>query len=144
MEQINLFIEAIETDSAFGEEIHALTKDGKFTEVIKAAAQKGFTITEAELREHLVVEGAETGNSASGELTEEDLENVAGGQGDYDNPYRSLTCWFKAPGDFNRCDRISCTKLVEISLLKFRWFKCSCHGTPACVDKVHHMRKACK
>ena len=147
MEQMKLFIEAIETDNAFSEEIHALLQEGKITELLEAAARKGFSITEADLREYM------EGNSRE-ELPEESLEGISGGSqgnGTISSPFTSESCWYLR-GESNsifHCKRISCKAVVLDDPygqhpLKGDWYQCSCWGTPRCVNSRHHVNHACQ
>jgi len=139
------FITAIETDAEFNDEIHSLLRDGKITEVVEAAAKKGYTITEADLREHLEGNGAKVGRKASEVLTEEALENVAGGESSLFQPRISETCWFMTGFTGAKgCIRFSCKAQVIIGFGRTEWYQCSCYGTSNCVDGQHHTNSACK
>jgi len=146
MEQMKEFITAVQTDAAFDQEIHSLLGEGKIAELLEAATQKGFSITESDLREHLENKGA--GN----ELPEEALENIAGGSrsdnsdGTAYKPYTSETCWFLS-GLFNKskCARLSCKgKTFVDSTGRGPWYQCCCWGTSNCIDKIHHKDHACE
>jgi len=145
MEQMKSFIAAVQADAAFNEEIHSLLGDGKIAEVIEAAARKGFTITEADIPENSEIKDAEICGSINGELTEEALENVAGGTGgDAGNPYRSPTCWFYSLSGGDKCTRTTCKKPVyQLPLLIPQWYICNCFGTARCVGSLHHVPNAC-
>ena len=141
MKQWKDLILALETDAALNEEFYILLKDGKIAEIVDAAARKGFTITETELREYLGDGGTKTEKNPSEVLTEEALESVAGGT----NYTVSKSCWFLGgSGDPNRCTRWICYKTVQLQVLKFETQQCYCYGTSRCVDKMHHKVHACR
>jgi len=136
MNPMNEFITAIETDAAFEEKIHAGWGEGKISEVVEAAAQKGFTITEADLREQM------DNRNKSEELSEDALEEISGGSGGagtISNPYTSETCWFLG-GILNKrdCFRLSCKAKVNGVYLQ-----CCCWGQ-RCYKNQHHIDKACR
>ena len=145
MEQMKLFLNAIETDAAFDEEIHALIAEGKITEIVEAAARKGFTITETQFREHM------DNRSGREELSEEALEDIAGGSssgnGTYGNPYVSIGCWLitsRTVGTDYPCERIVCKKHVSDGEQGSGWYRCKCWGTGDCVKQLHFVWGRCR
>jgi len=141
MNPMKEFITAVQTDAAFDEEIHALLQDGRITELLEAAARKGFIITETDLRAHI------DGKFTKEELSEEALEGIAGGSGDgtFSSPYISDGCWFieEKRVERNLCSRLVCKKGV-LAIGKEAWYQCHCWGTSRCRDKEHHVNYACR
>ena len=140
MNQIKEFIMAVQTDAAFDEKIHALLQDGKITELLEAAEQKGFSITETDLREY------REGKGVDNELPEEALENIAGGNsglpdGSYGNPFISEECWFlgvhNKHASYILCERLGCKKIANSKKDGVGWHRCKCWGTGRC-RRSHH------
>jgi len=125
MEQLKAFIEKAKSDNELTEKLNRFGEKGAGAdEYIKIAAEYGFTITEDEF---------EKANKAN-ELSEEQLEDIAGGTSDW---ARHHCCWFtptgKRRGDNNEifleCNS-SCKNL-------FTNYMCYCHGTGYCSAKWH-------
>jgi len=142
MNQIKGFITALQNDIESGKEFSSLLLNENFAEIIKMAAQKGFAITEAELRGHI------EGKGASGELSEDALEDVTGGflqRGDTPfNTIESQTCWYSGGAD-GMCNN-SCIKMCFDDFqpgMFGKWFHCVCHKTRRCVDNKHHVGRVC-
>ena len=87
MEQLNAFIEKIESDNELKAKLEALyEKAEQPEEIIAVAAQSGFNITADEIT-------AFRNSSTSAELTEEDLGVVSGGNSKnrYDSTCKNMT-----------------------------------------------------
>jgi len=132
MEQLKALLDKAKTDEELMAKLDSLgmkgsgqgTAGSNWDEYIKLAAEYGFTITADELDKI----------EKHGELNENDLESVSGGEYDYG---RSVNCWFtptgkKSPDELNA----ECGSYCG-------WFlnHCSCWGMPYCNDKMHVINK---
>ena len=121
MNQLELFIEKAKTDNELAEKINALEGAGfQDADVITLAAEYGFTVTAEDIK-----------NKKSGELGEEELENVAGGGG-FDTDSK---CWFHPRGRSRVID--GNTWLECDGSCRILWEDCACRHTAFCVDKWH-------
>jgi len=129
MEQIKAMFDTIGEDTVFGEEISALITKGNAADIIAAAAKKGFNFTEADWQAYL--DWSKTiGGEKKGELSESELEDVAGGGFPWD-PHTSHECWFHAASEAEyrdgemrkRCNQFACKAPVG-----YLWFQCRCYG----------------
>ena len=130
MEQLKAFFEKAKTDKELGEKLNALGMKGAgIDEYIALAAENGFTITAENLDEW-----------KSSELSEKQLEKVAGGDDlDGPKPVRNY-CFYQPKGDYRisdgsywrECGAFSCGGMYSV---------CSCHGTPYCVKSWHRLEK---
>jgi len=73
MEQLKLFLERANQDNELAEK---LAKLGESDGIIALAAEQGFTVTAKDIEEFKKSEG---GSTSRGELSEEELDKVAGG-----------------------------------------------------------------
>ena len=88
MSQLKAFIEKAQSDKELMAKLDELgAKDAGADEIIALAKENGFTITADE------IENQKRGELATGELSEEELETVAGGEGGPTmNRYDPKTC----------------------------------------------------
>ena len=89
MEQMNAFIEKAKNDKALMAKLDALGASGaEASEIVALAAEHGFAITEEDLRQE-----SATCPCRTGELTEAELDTVAGGnRGATENRYNPTEC----------------------------------------------------
>ena len=132
MDQIKLFIEKARSDAGLMAQLEKMRlRDATVDEYIALAAEYGFTITQADYENAMTVNMPK-----SGEITEEQLEDVSGGI-----LVVSDECWFKDSGEYryfthageNRV-RARCTERCTLFLAI-----CGCRGWSACVDGWHEV-----
>ena len=125
MEQIKLFLEKAQSDSDLAAKLEEMrVNDAGVEEFITLAAEYGFTITKEELEQPPKV---------SGEISEELLEDIAGGRTNGSN------CWFKPHGTENN-DRYSCSNK---GVCRFYKDRCKCFGTINCEEGGHIRNFSC-
>ena len=133
MEQLKAFIEKAKSDAELGEKLSALDViSAAADEYIALAAEAGFTITADDIKEKR-------------KLTEEELEDVAGGFGKGDN---GVLCYFTPTGKSNTVYLPD--KGYEVTWVECNsWcvgfnYDCSCHkaqaeGEAICVNRWHQL-----
>ena len=130
MEQLKAFIEKAESDKELMDKLGALgEKNAGADDVVVLAAEYGFTVTAEEVDEA----------RANSELSEEQLEEVAGGV--EDDSAQSYYCWFYASGDpeyRHGANRKRCRQLVCKWAFGKSKTKCACYGTDKCIDSWHY------
>ena len=128
MEQIELFIEKAQSDSELAAKLEEMRiNDAGVEEFIALATEYGFTLTKEDI---------EQSPNDNGELSEEQLENVAGG-----NPMKTGdNCYFEPASPVTLKRRYDgaiwalCRKKCN-----FIWTYCFCFKTSWCVDKYHKL-----
>jgi len=129
MEQLKAFIEKAVSDKELMDKLGALGEKGAAAdEVVALAADYGFTVTAEEVDEA----------RAYNELSEEQLEEVAGG---FEDEEDSAPCWFYASGDpeyRHGANRKRCRQLVCKWAFGKSKTKCVCYGTEKCIDCWHY------
>ena len=144
MEQLAAFYKKVETDNELMEKFKELdtTNEGTYYDgIIALAAEYGLTVTKEDLKNSRSQSGSE-----SGEIGEEELENVTGGlfwnEGNIGNPRRSSRCArtmsdqreLRNGRTRNRCTTRSCNWAGGNNT---GWYHCRCWGTDFCVDRWH-------
>jgi len=126
MEQLNAFMEKAKSDNELTEKLNTLAEKGAGAdEYIKIAAEYDFTITEDDF---------EKANKAN-ELSEEQLEDVAGG--DDGGWVRHSCCWFTPTGNRTKDGNSTLVQCNSSCKNLFTGYMCSCHGTYMCRNKWH-------
>ena len=123
MEQLKAFMEKAQSDSELVAKLEALgIKGAGVDDYIALAAEYGFSITAEELEEA----------SKHVELSEEELDNVAGGTG------RSTNCWFTPTGRTggeNGEKWLECGSFCGITVGLGNY--CRCWHRDECINKWH-------
>jgi len=126
MDQLNAFIEKTKSDDGLKAKVEALGQKGAgIDDYIALAAEYGFVITAEEFNEV----------SKHGELSEDDLENVAGGMSN------SGKCYFTPTGKTINDGwgyRAECNSYCGY----IKEFMCECHGSAGstiCIDRWHKL-----
>ena len=130
-EQINLFMEKVQADEGLAAKLKEMqAKNATVDEFITLAAEHGFTVTKEDVEQ--------PPRKGSGELSEEQLDEVAGGQ--------ARQCFFIAASpvctkeirDFFSGNILTFTKCTNA--VRCNWFLeyCRCWGTSDCRDGYHN------
>jgi len=130
MEQIKLFLEKAQSDSELAAKLEEMrVKDAGVEEFIILAVEHGFTITKEELEQPPKV---------SGELSEEQLEDITGGKTNGSN------CWFVLSGtqsaSSKRNNRFLCNNRTRC---RFYQDRCKCFGMETCDNGKHSTNTSC-
>ena len=121
MEQINLFMEKAQTDEGLAAKLKEMqANNATVEEFIALAAEHGFSVTKEDVEQ--------PNRKGSGELSEKELNNAAGGS-------RGGVCHYRSDGE-GRTSRggYGCANNVKCHLFKE---KCICYGKPNCVSGNH-------
>jgi len=131
MEQIKLFLEKAQSDSELAAKLEEMrVNDAGADELIAFAAEYGFTITKEELEQPPKV---------SGELSEEQLEDVAGAVNGRSGA--AVTCWFQNDGiDTKEKKGWKCGNRSRCAYFKD---KCRCFGKNNCQGGIHIINHPC-
>jgi len=135
MEQLKAFIEKVESDNELKAKIEALDEKAEQPdEIIVLAAKYGFTVTAEDIEQ--LKSNTATKNSG-GELTGEQLENIAGGGTSAGKKY---VCWFRPTGKLKITDSNTWLECDHDCWL-FMGGYCSCHGKDHCIGKYHRIEE---
>ena len=139
----------VETHKAVGD---LLQQDLTPEQGVAAIGKMGYEITAEEWAGAVATRDIPV-KTATKEVSEEELESVAGGQNpdvDLDNnwwdPEYSRECWFHhgvAPlylGNTIYCVRIFCIQ-SKYEFGSLVYYKCKCYGTEACKTNFHNAKK---
>ena len=125
MEQIKLFLENAQSDNELAAKLEEMrVNDAGVEEIVALAAEYGFTITKEEF---------EQSPKVSGEINEEQLEDIAGGRTNGSN------CWFKSHGTENN-GRYGCSNM---GVCRFYKDRCKCFGMETCDNGKHSTNTSC-
>jgi len=145
MEQIKAMFEAMGKDESLAEKIQQAIKEGETSKIIAEAKQNGFNFTETDWQEYVEwSKSLSTETKGKEEISEENLENVAGGfwPGSMTNPHK-VDCWFRGAGEpqtkYGTMRYLCGTSLCKaIPFGQTQWYQCICWGTDRCIEKWHN------
>jgi len=149
MEQLKLFLEKIQNDSALENEMNPLLKEGDSAAIISAGKKHGFSFDESDWAEYVTWLESITDKLGAKRIGEEDLEEVSGG-GPYGTPPGGgnsfvADCWFYGPGGSEhrdgmwrkRCRAAACGA-TRSGAQGYGRYTCKCWGTNRCVNNWHN------
>ena len=132
MEQINLFIEKAQADVGLAAKLKEMqANNATVDEFIALAAEHGFTVTKEDVEQ--------PNRKVSGELSEEQLDEVAGGKTKHQ-------CFFIAASPVSTKEipnyyagkNFTFTKCTNAVRCNWFWESCRCNATKNCQDGYHN------